>query len=112
MREVQNELEETQKELEWQKEKQRRLKVWLERMERLYKELSLQMEATRCRCGCTEEEGDRLDPINVEDLLEGFRVDDDECLDPPGGFRERGQVSDQGRGLRRRGRIAPHPHMI
>jgi len=112
LREVQNELEETQEELERQKEKRRRLKVRLERMERLYEELSLRMEATRCRCGCAEEEGDRLDSINVEDLLEGFSFDEDERLDPPGGFREHGQVSDRGRGLRRRGRITPHPHMI
>lgn len=106
------ELSRMQDELEWQKEKRRRLKVRLERMERLFEELSLRMEATRCRCGCAEEE-ERLDYINVENLLEGFGVDDNaEHLDPLGAFRERGQVSDRGRGLRRRGRITPGPHMM
>ena len=60
-------------------------------MEKLYEKLSLQMEVTRCWCGCAEEEGDRLDHINVENVSEGFGVNDDtECLDPLGVFRERG----------------------
>ena len=110
---MQNELRETQDELERQKEKRRRLKARLERMERLFEELSLRMEVTRCRCGCAEEEGDRLDDINVETLWEGFSVDDDEGgLDPLGAFREHGQVADRGRGLRRRGRIISHSHMM
>ena len=107
LRQTQNELKETQDELKEEKAKRRSLKVRLEKMERLYEELSLRMEATRCRCGCSEAEEERLDAIDVENLLEGFSVgDDDEVPDPPSTFGERGQVSDRGRGLHRRGRIS------
>ena len=105
-------LKETRQELERQKEKWRVLKARLGRMERLYVELSLQMEATRCRCGCVDEE-DRLDSIDVENLLEGFGVGgEDEHLDPLGVFREHGQVSNRGLELRQRDRIAPDHRMM
>ena len=96
-----------QDELREEKEKRRRLNVRLEKMERLYEELSLWMEATRCRCGCAEVEEEQLDTIDVESLLEGFSVSNDDAVpDPLSTFGKRGQVSDRGRGLHRRGRIS------
>lgn len=72
---TQDVLRETQDELERQKQKRRALKARLGQMERLYVELSLHMEVTRCRCRCPREE-DMLDSIDVKNLLEGFGVDD------------------------------------
>ena len=93
-----------QDKLKEEKEK-RRLKVWLERMERLYKELSLQMGVTGCHCGCSEEEEDQLNYICVENML-GSVDSDGECSDPLSMFGERGQVSDQGQGLHWKDRIS------
>ena len=81
---------EREKEMRWELERQlsgMRLcmeELW-EKLEELEKEL----------------EEDRLDSIDVEGLLEGFDVEeDDEHFDPTNTFRERDQELDQGNSRR------------
>jgi len=88
---VKGELEEVKDKLEEVKDELEEMQDDLRGMKGLYDELSLRMEATRCHCGCREEEGEELDFIYVDTLLEGFGesavvLDDDGYFNPPATF--------------------------
>jgi len=87
-----------------ERERRRELEGQLAEMWRMMEEMRRRLDrVTVCHCEEGEEEGSEvmLDFIDVDNLLEGFDVgEDDEHFDPTNTFRERDQELDQGNSRR------------
>jgi len=83
--------------LRGERERRRELEGQLAEMWRMMEEMRRRLDrVTVCHCEEGEEEGSEvmLDFIDVDNLLEGFTVDDDEHFNPPRTFERDGPEGD------------------